>query len=60
MRRLLDDALRELAASFECLESRNVDQGMELLTGILAGRRGADGRYPEGTQQARIEERLER
>ena len=36
-----------------------VDEGMELLTGLPMGRRGDDGRYPEGTVNARVEARLQ-
>lgn len=36
----------------------HVDQGLELLTGIPAGMRNADGSYPEGSIGRRIEDRL--
>ena len=35
-----------------------VDQGIEILTGQPAGVRGADGRFPEGSVNARVEARL--
>ncbi|MGI9452150.1 MAG: Lon protease family protein [Geminicoccaceae bacterium] len=35
-----------------------IDQGIELLTGMPAGERGADGRFPEGSINARVEERI--
>jgi lon-related putative ATP-dependent protease len=35
-----------------------VDQAVELLTGLPAGERGADGRYPEGTANRRVDDRL--
>ena len=35
-----------------------VDQALELLTGVNAGERGADGQYPEGTFNHRVEHRL--
>lgn len=38
---------------------RLVDEAIELLTGIPAGERGADGSYPAGTVNARIEARLD-
>ena len=37
----------------------NVDAGIEVLTGVEAGERGADGAYPEGTIHRRIEDRLD-
>jgi predicted ATP-dependent protease len=35
-----------------------VDQAAELLTGVPAGEQGADGRYPEGTLNRRVDDRL--
>jgi lon-related putative ATP-dependent protease len=35
-----------------------VDQAIELLSGLAAGERGADGRYPEGTVNRRVDDRL--
>jgi len=35
-----------------------VDEAVELLTGVPAGERGADGRYPEGTVNRRVDDRL--
>jgi predicted ATP-dependent protease len=35
-----------------------IDEGIELLTGIAAGRRGGDGKFPDGTINARVEARL--
>jgi predicted ATP-dependent protease len=52
------DAVR--AGRFHVWSARTIEQGIELLTGIPAGRRGDDGRFPEGTIHARVEERLER
>jgi lon-related putative ATP-dependent protease len=37
---------------------RTIDEGIELLTGLPAGERGADGRFPEGSVNARVEARL--
>ncbi len=48
------------AGRFHVWSVGDVDAGIELLTGIPAGRRGADGRFPEGTIHARVEQRLER
>jgi lon-related putative ATP-dependent protease len=52
------DSLRE--GRFHVWSARTVDEGVELLTGIPAGEREADGSFPEGTLHARVEERLER
>ena len=35
-----------------------VDEAVELLTGVPAGERGDDGRYPEGTVNRRVDDRL--
>lgn len=43
---------------FHIYPVRTIDEGIELLTGVPAGVRGTDGRYPEGTVNARIEARL--
>jgi predicted ATP-dependent protease len=48
------------AGSFHVWAVRHVDEGIELLTGHPAGARGADGRFPEGSVHARVEERLRR
>jgi lon-related putative ATP-dependent protease len=52
------DSVRE--GRFHVWSARDVDEGIELLTGLPAGVRGEDGRFPEATLHARIEERLER
>jgi len=36
-----------------------MEQAMELLTGLPAGRPGADGRFPQGTLYRRVDDRLE-
>jgi lon-related putative ATP-dependent protease len=36
----------------------HVDEGIELLTGMPAGERGEDGRFPEGSLNQRVDERL--
>ncbi len=38
----------------------DVDAGLEILTGLPAGERAADGAFPEGTIHRRIEDRLDR
>ena len=35
-----------------------VDEAVELLTGVPAGERGVDGRYPEGSVNRRVDDRL--
>lgn len=35
-----------------------IDQGIEVLTGLEAGERGPDGAFPEGSLNARVEDRL--
>jgi predicted ATP-dependent protease len=52
------DSVRD--GRFHVWSARDVDQGIELLTGIPSGQRGEDGRFPEGTLHARVEERLDR
>ena len=52
------DSVRE--GRFHVWSARDVDGGIELLTGLPAGVRGEDGRFPEGTLHARIADRLER
>ena len=37
-----------------------IDQGIELLTGVPAGERGADGRFPDGSINQRVEARLDK
>ena len=48
------------AGRFHVWTVRTVDAGIELLTGVRAGVRDDDGRFPEGTVHARVAERLER
>lgn len=46
------------AGRFHIWTVETIDQGIELLTGVPAGVRGADGNYPEGTVHHAIQERL--
>jgi predicted ATP-dependent protease len=48
------------AGRFHVWSARTVEDGIELLTGIPAGERDAEGRFPDGSVHARVEERLER
>ena len=46
------------AGEFAIFAVDTIDQGIEILTGVPAGERGADGRFPKGSVNARIEDRL--
>ena len=37
---------------------KTVDEGIEVLTGVPAGERGANGKYPEGTVNYLVDKRL--
>jgi lon-related putative ATP-dependent protease len=52
------DAVRD--GHFHIYAVKTVDQGLALLTGVPAGERDAEGRYPAETLNARIEARLHR
>ncbi|MFW6231553.1 MAG: S16 family serine protease, partial [Spirochaetota bacterium] len=43
---------------FHIYAVQTIDEGMEILTGMEAGIRDADGHYPAGTLNALVEERL--
>ncbi|MFW6312475.1 MAG: Lon protease family protein, partial [Spirochaetota bacterium] len=43
---------------FHIYAIETIDEGMEILTGMEAGVRSADGHYPEGTLNALVEHRL--
>jgi predicted ATP-dependent protease len=36
-----------------------VDEGIEVLTGVSAGQRGPDGRYPEESVNGRVDKKLQ-
>jgi lon-related putative ATP-dependent protease len=46
------------AGKFRVIPVETIDQGLEILTGKSAGARGADGAFPDGTVNARVEARL--
>jgi len=46
------------AGRFRVHPVRTIDEGIELLTGVAAGARDASGRFPEGTVNRRVEDRL--
>jgi len=50
------DAVR--ADQFHIWAVRTIDEGIELLTGHPAGKRGSGGQYPEGTVHRLVEDRL--
>lgn len=56
---LHEDVLAAVAAGqFHIWPVRTIDEGMELLTGVPAGGRQADGTYPEGTIHEAVHRRL--
>ena len=57
LRRDVVEACR--AGRFAVYPVRHVDDGIELLTGLPAGEKGADGSYPEGSVNARVQARLD-
>ena len=50
------EAVRE--GRFHIYAVSTIDEGIEVLTGVPAGARGADGAFPEGTVNRRVEDRL--
>jgi lon-related putative ATP-dependent protease len=46
------------AGKFAVYPVSNVDEGIELLTGVVAGERDASGVFPEGSINRRVEDRL--
>lgn len=58
---MLDErVVRAVAAGrFHVWAVASVDEGIELLTGVPAGERGADGSYPEGSVHRRVQDRLD-
>jgi len=46
------------AGKFSIHAVSTIDQGIELLTGLPAGVRGGDGKFPGGSVNARVEEKL--
>ena len=50
------EAVRE--GRFSVYPVETIDQGIEILTGLPAGGRGPEGRFPEGSVNAQVEARL--
>ncbi|MSO69012.1 MAG: ATP-dependent protease [Alphaproteobacteria bacterium] len=48
------------AGKFVVYPIATIDQGIELLTGVSAGARGGDGKYPKDSINGRVEQRLRR
>ena len=56
---LRDDVVEAVAAGrFRVWAVETIDEGVEVLTGVPAGERGADGRFPDGSINGRVEARL--
>ena len=56
---LRDEVVEAVAkGEFRIHAVETVDEGIEILTGVPAGERGPDGRYPEGSINQRVEARL--
>jgi lon-related putative ATP-dependent protease len=56
---LREDVVEAVAnGRFAVYDVSTIDQGIEILTGVTAGQRGPDGRFPEGSINARVEARL--
>ncbi len=50
------EAVRE--GRFHVWPVSTIDEGIEVLTGVEAGKRNSDGMYPPGTINAMVQERL--
>jgi predicted ATP-dependent protease len=56
---LRDDVVEAVRAGlFKVYAVSSIDEALELLTGIEAGVRGADGTYPDGTLHGRAQAQL--
>ncbi len=56
---LRDDVLEAVkAGKFVIYAVETINEGIEILTGVTAGERGPDGRFPPGTINALVEDRL--
>ncbi len=56
---LREDVIKAVHESrFHIYEVKTIDEGIEILTGAPAGERQADGTFPEGTVNYRVDKRL--
>ena len=56
---LREDVVEAAAAGrFAIYSVDSIDQGIEILTGVEAGERAADGQFPEGSLNRKVEDRL--
>jgi predicted ATP-dependent protease len=56
---LREDVIKSVAAGkFHILPVATIEQGIEILTGVNAGARGADGKFEPGTVMALTDDRL--
>lgn len=56
---LRDDVVQAVAeGKFHIWPVRTVDEGIEILTGVPAGKRGEDGQYPEDSVNGRVDRKL--
>lgn len=57
---MLDDEVVQAVrdGKFHIWSVETIDQGIEILTGVAAGEKGADGTYPEGTINQMVDMRL--
>ncbi len=57
---LRNDVVKAVAAGkFHVYAIKKVEEGIEILTGVTAGVRGKDGRYPDGTVNFLVEKKLD-
>jgi len=47
------------AGKFHIYSVSSIDEGVEVLTGVAAGARQADGSYPDGTINDRVQKKLQ-
>jgi hypothetical protein len=56
---LRKDVVEAVAAGkFHVHPVQTIDQGIEILTGLAAGEKGSDGKYPAGTVNYLVDEKL--
>ena len=56
---LREDVIQAVAGgTFHVYAVETIDEGMEILTGLPAGQRNEQGRFPDGTVNGRVEQRL--